>query len=95
MEMKITKGVEEKVSYEMLGIIANFITQFTQDELDNEGVVVVVIETKGNYVELWTLFGEVQKRISKQYKTKHGTKDMWVNFCVTEEYNLLCMDYEY
>ncbi len=96
MNMRITYGVQDELSYDVLCIVGAFISQFTRKELEDEGTLVVMIKAVGEKeVELWTLIGQEGKKVAKKYKTVGKAQNTSVNYCVTGDEDLLCMWHEY
>ena len=93
--MRITPGIEKDINFEVFGIIGNFLDKFTEEQLEDEGTLVIMIDAlENNEIRLWTIIGEEQKAVSQNYKVKKNIKSMSVNYCVMEDETLLCMGYE-
>lgn len=95
INMRITYGVQEKLSYDVLCAVGAFISKFTNEELEDEGTLVIMIKAIGaKEIELWTLIGEEGRKVSQKYKTIGKAQNTSVNYCVMGEESLLCMAYE-
>ena len=93
--MRITQGIVTDINFEVLGIIGNFLDKFTEEQLEDEGTLVIMINAlENNEIRLWTMIGEEQKIVSQNYKVKKKIKSMSVNYCVMGDETLLCMAYE-
>ena len=93
--MRITQGIVTDINFEVLGIIGNFLDKFTEEQLEDEGTLVIMINAlENNEIRLWTMIGEEQKTVSQNYKVKKKIKSMSVNYCVMGDETLLCMAYE-
>lgn len=93
--MRFTKGIATHISLEVLSIIGNFLDKFTEEQLEDEGTLVITINAlENNEIRISTIIGEEQKTVSQNYKVKKKTKSISVNYCVMGDETLLCMDYE-
>lgn len=95
VRMRITHGIVTDINFEVLGIIGNFLDKFTEEQLEDEGTLVIMINAlENNEIRLWTIIGEEQNTVSQNYKVKKKTKSMSVNYCVMGDETLLCMAYK-
>ena len=77
--MRITQGIVTDINFEVLGIIGNFLDKFTEEQLEDEGTLVIMINAlENNEIRLWTMIGEEQKTVSQNYKVKKKIKSMCI-----------------
>lgn len=95
INMRITTGVEKEISIELFGIIGHFLSKFTEEQLAEEGTLVIRIDAlEGKEIRLLTYIGEEVKKVSQNYKVTQKVKSVSVNYCDMGYAQVLCMDYE-